>query len=351
MIYSYMEVYWKVINNTGKDIQAELLDDYFVLVDKEEKVDLDFCVELLNSEFKGLKEVLEFGDNIVIHSSKKPEIHEIGIGYDNGFTRIVYNQTTKTVYKLNYLNRKITIYNKDISAISRDYIRIVRDITKVMVEKKGDSVLLHAAALQSPTGQGLLLIGGKKSGKTTTSLNLIYNYGFTEVSRDRTFVSKDTENAFIMNGWPNYYNLTMKTLVGFQQTKNLLPNKYMDLSVKELEDVNEKVQFLPQEINITKKKNVAPLTHLVVLHGKNEKSSDLYDTIAANCYTPNDLNNPNWHNWDFAKNIDRKNAIDFVDTLIKKTPIIVSDYQEDIGIRLNQMLEGVGNNERNKISY
>ena len=112
------------------------------------------CFWKINHE---LREMLEFGQRIVIHNSKKSAVHEAGTEYRNGLTTSIYNHATKSVYRLNYLSKEIHIYNSDKGVLHKDEIRVVRDIVKVLAEEKSHAVMLHAAALYKKEYGGIIL--------------------------------------------------------------------------------------------------------------------------------------------------------------------------------------------------
>lgn len=103
--YKYMGINWKV--NAEKDILGKmdcLLGDYY----KESYAPkVDFEVTLVEKISSDLTEILEYGVPITIHNSKKPSVHEEGLVYLNGYIRMIYNKATKSVYRLNYLSKKL----------------------------------------------------------------------------------------------------------------------------------------------------------------------------------------------------------------------------------------------------
>ena len=133
--YKYMGINWKV--NAEKDILGKmdcLLGDYY----KESYAPkVDFEVTLVEKISSDLTEILEYGVPITIHNSKKPSVHEEGLVYLNGYIRMIYNKATKSVYRLNYLSKKINIFNKDKSSLVKDGIRVIRDIVKALAEDSG----------------------------------------------------------------------------------------------------------------------------------------------------------------------------------------------------------------------
>ena len=288
-----MGINWKV--NAEKDIFGKmdcLLGDYY----KESYAPkVDFEVTLVEKISSDLTEILEYGVPITIHNSKKPSVHEEGLVYLNGYIRMIYNKATKSVYRLNYLSKKINIFNKDKSSLVKDGIRVIRDIVKALAEDSG-GVMVHAAAFKK-NDKGVLLIGGKGSGKTTLSLKFLYEYGCSEVSRDRVILRPEKQSFYIY-GWPNYYNLTLRTMRDFSKTRSMLPEKYEKLSDQELDAVNVKIQCTADEIGIEQKCSEVKLTHTIFLVNERQRwVEDMEELLAVNFYSPVHLNYPNWHHW------------------------------------------------------
>ena len=72
---------------------------------------------------------------------------------------------------------------------------MIRDIVKALAEDSG-GVMVHAAAFKK-NDKGVLLIGGKGSGKTTLSLKFLYEHGCSEVSRDRVILKPEKQSFYI----------------------------------------------------------------------------------------------------------------------------------------------------------
>lgn len=325
MTYSYLNVVWKVEAdcNVIKEIN-KLLSDYYV--EYSEECAPDFKVSIKEEKYKNLNDVLQYGEKITIHNSKKPEVHEEGLKYDNGMTRTVFNKTTKSIYLINYLTNCIIIYNTNRESLYKDGVRVIRDMVKFHVENKNCSALFHAATVEK-NGKGILLVGTKGSGKTTISLKLIFEHGFNEVSRDRTFIYNNNGNIKLW-GWPNYYNLTLRTMKTFKQTENLIPEKFKNFNCEELQKVSKKIQLLPHDIGINKTIRTVSLDNLVILVNKNQNSNtDIMEAFAENWYTPNDLNYPVWMGLFSNPNIINNNN-NILLNLLKTYKIEVVEWSE-----------------------
>ena len=222
---------------------------------------------------------------------------------------------------LNYISKKIDIYNPDKGILHKDGIRVVRDIVKALAEEKNNAIMLHAAALYKKEYGGIILVGGKGSGKTSISLELLYKHGFAEVSRDRIILQKD-KGKYMIYGWPNYYNLTMRTMNSYSKTRELIPKEYTGLTIEELDRVNKKIQFTAGDMGIEDKVAVAPLKHIFYLNNKS-KNIDLSkeELLAISCYTPDDLNYPNWHCWGKS---NRKDAIILANEMLHINSTIIN---------------------------
>ena len=321
--YEFYNIAWSVDFCDGIEKKGIcLLADYFVEANAQEE--LDFQTILSNKKYEHLEEVIRYGKKIVIHSSKKPQVHEEGVALDDGMVRVIYNFTTQSVYYINYISGLVYIYNEDIKALSKDYVRVVRDLVKIFMEEKNDAVMLHAAAVEK-NGKGIVLVGPKGSGKTTISLDLLYKHQCAEVSRDRTFLVKEKEKYFIL-GWPNYYNLTYRTMYNYDVLKKMLPESYVNMSEKELEAISEKKQYLSDEIGITNKKRVAELYEIVFLNNCNSKVElSALDVFASSCYTPYDRNYIDWFSRCGVKDKEDKAIEIYTDVISKKNKMVSWD--------------------------
>lgn len=331
--YKFMDIIWSVKADSRTFASMErLLKDYFEEIDETKKVDFKVCLEY--EKYKDLDEILEFGEPTVIHNSKKSAVHEKGIEYRNGMLTSIYNCSTKSVYVMNYLSNTILIYNSDKGIIYKDGIRVIRDIVKVLAEKK-NAIMIHAAALYKEEYGGIILVGGKGSGKTSISLELLYKHGFSEVSRDRIMLLEDNGN-YTIYGWPNYYNLTIRTMYSYIESRKKIPEQYQDLSEREMDLVNKKIQFTAEEIGIKNREKKAPLKHIFYLNNHNKGMNlSKEELLAISCYTPDDLNYPNWHRWE---KIERDQAFKIAKDLMNNNSTIItwSSLQEAIDVILQK---------------
>lgn len=120
---------------------------------------------------------------------------------------------------------------------------------------------------------------------------------FANGSRPESFEKRITTPRS-RNIWPNYYNLTLRTMRDFSKTRSMLPEKYEKLSDQELDAVNVKIQCTADEIGIEQKCSEVKLTHTIFLVNERQRwVEDMEELLAVNFYSPVDLNYPNWHHW------------------------------------------------------
>ena len=169
------------------------------------------------------------------------------------------------------------------------------------------------------------------------SLELLYKYGFSEVSRDRIMLKKENMK-YTIYGWPNYYNLTIRTMNKYDNTRQLIPKEYLGLSIDEMENVNRKMQFTAKEMQIDHKVATAELKHVFYLNN-NAKGQCLskQELLAISCYTPDDLNYPDWHHWGESS---RKEAITFAEKLQQEidSTVINWDSPEEAAEDIERLL-------------
>lgn len=300
---------------------AGFLGDYFETVPRAHTPAFRVVPHLRDGAM--LREILEFGHPVTIHNSKKPSVHETGVRLDLGLQSHVFNRATKGVYSLNRFSREAHVYNSDPACLARDTIRISRDLAKLHVEQRHAGILLHSAAVVSPSGHGLLLLGDKGSGKTTVMLELIYTHGYREVSRDRTFVVSGAGGRWLACGFPNYYNLTARTIRNFGKTRHLLSKALDQLDDRDLDQVNEKWQCLPDDIGIDKSMRV-PRCELHKIICLETAEADVNDVLSANCFSPFDPNYPNWHDWASSNTKTWSDAFDRAATQLRELRPLVT---------------------------
>jgi hypothetical protein len=305
--YKYINVFWQVEANEEivRNMQC-LFSDYFEEIESDISLNFKVKLRLCNNRIL-TEELLRFGKEVIIHNSRKVKVHEIGKFIEDGLVLEIMNLSTGGVYVYNRLSDEIIVFNEDPLSLVNDGVRIVRDFVKRYTEIDG-GVLYHAAAIQAPnTLDGILLIGSKGSGKSTISLKLAMEHNYYEVSRDRCFLFEQGEKRIKIYGWPNYYNVSVQTMVNFPNLLELIPKRF-EMFKKHYSLIKEKIQLLSSDIPI-KRIKATYLNKVFFLSKNKEDELKKEDILASNCYTPNDLNYTNWH--DIACEIPQlnKNAL------------------------------------------
>lgn len=336
--YRYINTVWKYeFNELVGKLMLPFLSDYFEEDESDAKE--DFLMELVLKTSDDINEILQYGDDILIHNSRKPLFYDKGMYLDKGYIRYVYNLITKSVYKVDRLFKKISVFNADIDMLCRDGIRVLRDFVKVNVENNDRAIMFHSSTVASEDGQCIMFIGDKAMGKTTLSLKLIYEYGFSEISRDRTYI-KEINNELVAYGWPTYYNLTMKTIKHFKETRHLLPNKFEDIPNEILSGIRTKLQLTPEKMGLVNKGKMGKLSYIVYLLRKGE-TFDKKEILSKNCYSPNDSYSTDWHGLFINKNKILDDATYIADKFLEFPNTVFLEIDSDINVTIEKLLNAI----------
>ena len=88
------------------------------------------------------------------------------------------------------------------------------------------TVLLHGATAISPRGKGVMIIGPKRSGKTTVLLDMIHEANYLPVSVDKTYVLYK-DHSYIANGFPTRMRVLAGTLLKYgNEFIKYVPHEY-----------------------------------------------------------------------------------------------------------------------------
>ena len=175
--------------------------------------------------------------------------------------------------------------------------------------------------------------------KTTLSLKLIYEYGFSEISRDRTYI-KEINNELVVFGWPTYYNLTMKTIKHFKETRLLLPNKFEDIPNEVLSGIRTKLQLTPEEMGLVNKGKMGKLSYIVYLLRKGE-TFDKKEILSKNCYSPNDSYSTDWQGLFINKNKILDDATYIADKFLEFPNTVFLEIDSDINVTIEKLLNAI----------
>lgn len=99
-------------------------------------------------------------------------------------------------------------------------------LTKKSIEK--GAILLHAAAVEK-NNEAIILVGNKRSGKTTTFFELCKNDGYSPVSVDKILVIEELGRMKIY-GVPTRLRVLAGTLSKYPELNSYIPDKYKNAS-------------------------------------------------------------------------------------------------------------------------
>mgnify|MGYP000469999653 CR=1 FL=1 len=339
--FSYLGVKWELIfSEHTESLVMPFYGDYYIINEDKEAIS-DFSVELVEKTHDNIQKIFERGDDILIHNSEKPLFHDKGVKLDIGNIRYVYNLITKSVYEINYIFNEIKIYNCDVEMLARDGIRVSRDFIKVFVENAGIHSMFHCSAVVGPKGDCIVFIGEKNKGKTTISLDLIYEHGYAELSRDRVYFGIENDRKLVAYGWPTYYNLTMKTLNFFDKTRGIVPDKYANFDAETLSRIRTKKQLIADDIFITNKVKNAEVDYFVVL-AKDDEEIDLKRIISKNSFSPYDTYTTEWHGMYLDRKKILSNAKKITNVLMDFDNLVVLNVDKNIDITIERLFDKIG---------
>jgi GTPase SAR1 family protein len=335
--YCYMDADWHLIctSKVYEYIETEY-NDFFNPANDQNII--SFEIELVMESTIPSPKFLKNGQICKIHNSNKEGYDEIGSFFDEGLLRSVYNYTTKSIITINYLNNKIKIYNKDISMLLRDAIRITRDTLKTFIEIGNENVAMyHASAIVDKNNECIVFMGDKGVGKSTLLLSFTDKKEYKELSKDKVFIRQEG-TEFKVFGWPTYYNFQVKTLLEFKKLKDFIPHKYRNLSLSDVNDLTEKVSVKNCDIEIERYRNAAYLSKIILLTKNKEIDFEIDTLLAKNCYSPNDTYSTNWMNFPVNTNDIVKNSIELSHKLKNDCKIVLLEVDNDKYKTINNII-------------
>lgn len=98
----------------------------------------------------------------------------------------------------------------------RTPLRVFREILLRSLENAG-GILVHAAAVQLANGDGVLIVGDAKAGKTSTMCQLVLKNKAKYIANDRCIIYMENGNLHCV-GWP----FAIRLGIGFMEDMNLL---------------------------------------------------------------------------------------------------------------------------------
>ncbi|NLZ17790.1 MAG: hypothetical protein GX087_08685 [Desulfobulbaceae bacterium] len=158
---------------------------------------------------------------LLAHVVNLPESDEVQLVYgDTGnCAALAANELTRYcawmdagTQHLHYLAQKRTAGLTPLS-VSSVLVPVLREFFAVQ-----DKVLLHAAALQTPSGHGVLLLAESGGGKTTTALSLLRSGA--RLLADDLVTLQTVDNTTHMQGIAEALNLSAQTIAFFPELEN-----------------------------------------------------------------------------------------------------------------------------------
>jgi hypothetical protein len=167
----------------------------------------------------------DIGEKLVIHYNSVPTYgYVLSQTMDNKY---IYNERYKTYVLVNKTKRKIYIigqkengylYPKRISYIAAEVYNVIRSVLQIEMENKG-AIILHGSSM-TINNKGIVFLGSKGSGKTTSLIASVLKRVVSYMSNDRVFVYSEN-NKVKINGWPSTCRITMDAVNLFQNYLHL----------------------------------------------------------------------------------------------------------------------------------
>lgn len=257
----------------------------------------------------------EISEKIIrISSAKKFNLSVKEYECDNNHI-FIYNDTNTTII-MNYSSKDIYFFIDEDSEIP--IIEFIRDIVIKDQENKG-SIILHAAAVEKDN-KVIVISGVKGAGKSTLTMELIFNAHFHFFTGDKLFV-RVLDNQLIAKGWPDYPHLGIGTIRNFPHLYEI-SKKYITDSMKN----SDKLLLSPFELygleEMKIESGTAVLSAMIFpkfdldSESKISKTDDLPERISSNIEYKEDFPMSQWHDF-VLKTYNRKQNVDALIKVVK----------------------------------
>jgi len=165
---------------------------------------------------------------------------------DSGNIMLIEDELLGLFYVTFQNEQTIKIVGGKESRIRTGILRIIRGLWMWDSLANYKALIIHGCALEK-NGRGIVIIGEKHAGKTTSLLNLASKKKYNIVANDRLFLTNGTSSAGkLAIGIPTMMNLKWKTVGPFPQVHHLQDTPHCsmwDLAQALHVDVKEKVKI------------------------------------------------------------------------------------------------------------
>lgn len=231
----------------------------------------------------------------------------------------LFENQEKNTYFIQFDNIVILISN-DVSFLSLESRRIIKDVILSRDAEANNSLIYHCSCA-SFSNDGIVIVGEKGSGKTTTLLKLL-SEGGSFVTSDRGYLNV---NDFCIRGWPEPLNVstTVLELFGYPILSNDSVKSNGKISIPYTNLAKRlKINLSCSSLISTFVFPVVNLTQKTVLRKASE--DECRYMLLKNCLTPNDFEHPHW--MDIVSidcNLIYKKLPTLVDSIIKQIPCFI----------------------------
>ena len=232
--YGYANLNFLLAFN-NKEMEKKFLERVYPFINKSNKCDsIDFELNitiddvlykiLSKKQFNGN----EFEEVIVSYCSKESGMVRAKKCYVDNHIFIKTSRECGFWIIDNTFKKIVFVGNQDcIEHFHREFYVFFEHVLVKKAEEKG-AILLHAAAVEKE-GRVILLMGKKRSGKTTTFFELCKYGGCVPLSVDKILLVPENEE-YMVYGVPTRLRVLSGTLSKYKELYHFIPDKYKNVS-------------------------------------------------------------------------------------------------------------------------
>lgn len=233
-------------------------------------------------------------------------------------------------------NSAVYVISNDKKKISLELRRVIKDNILSRLAEKNKSAVFHTA-IASKDNKGIMIIGDKGAGKTTTLIKLLKDYNMNFVTSDRGYL-KLNNNKIFASGWPEPLNVGYGSLKAFTlgniinseiikkgQEKIVIPyNKIPQVLLNSVVHGTYIDTVLFPKINLDKSTTIEKL-----------QLKDVIRRLQNSCLSPYDKEHPHWLKY---VDLDENKYNIFLREFIRIMGKELSCYEINIGFDINQTI-------------